>query len=133
MIWPRFPLRLPMMATGFPTSQLEKRRIHVRIRNAMRFPLRQREGPYMTGRCGLERQHTLHRRHATPADAWRSDLAAAHLGVAVEQGRTAHLDALAGFEMEVAVGSEVELRQQGRERRCRAAGGRIFADTIVGR
>src|SRR5687767_3250421 len=50
MIWPRFPLRLPMMATGFPTSQLEKRRIHVRIRNAMRFPLRQREGPYMTER-----------------------------------------------------------------------------------
>ena len=35
MIWPRFPLRLPMMVTGFPILPPEKHRIHVRFRDPM--------------------------------------------------------------------------------------------------
>ena len=44
MIWPRFPLRLPMMVTGFPNQQPEKHRIHVCFRKPM-IRLRQRGGP----------------------------------------------------------------------------------------
>ena len=65
VIWPRFPLRLPMMATGFPNPQPEKRRIHVRFRNAMSFLLRQREGPYMTGKGAAEAER-LYSGSATP-------------------------------------------------------------------
>lgn len=35
MIWPRFPLRLPMMVTGIPSQQPEKHRIHVCFRDPM--------------------------------------------------------------------------------------------------
>jgi hypothetical protein len=35
MIWPRFPLRLPMMVTGFPYLLPEKHRIHVCFRDSM--------------------------------------------------------------------------------------------------
>jgi hypothetical protein len=35
MIWPRFPLRLPMMVTGFPNLTPEKHRIHVCFRDSV--------------------------------------------------------------------------------------------------
>src|SRR5215212_7599049 len=74
----------------------------------------------------IKPERSLHHLHATAADMNRSDRAIFLADARQQQARPAHIDALADLQSQFAVFDVVEIGQQRRAGRCRAAGGRIF-------